>query len=102
MANFQKIQLTDSSSQSEEHSRGQNDGSGNGKSVTVLLPGDVTDGKNGVSMPNTIEMAIIKKLGKKRFKSALAGDGIHFSSEMSEEAVKEKLQCEFDILKNCR
>jgi len=90
------------SSQSEEHSRGQNDGSGRGKSVTVLLPSDVTVGKNGVFLPNTIEMAIIKKQGKKRFKSALAGNGIHFSSEMSEEAVKKKLQDEFEILKNCR
>ena len=105
MANFLEKHLTDSvsPSQSEEHSRSQNNGIGKAKSVTVLLPGDVTFGDKGeVFMPNTIEMAVIKKLEKKRFKSALAGNGIHFSSEMSEEDVKKKLQDEFDILKNCR
>lgn len=109
MANFLEIHLTDSSSQmvspskSDEHSRSQNNGSDKGKSVTVLLPSDVTVGNKGeVFMLNTIEMAVIKKPEKKQFKSALAGNGIHFSSEMSEEAVKKKLQDEFDILQSRR
>ena len=92
MANFQEIHLTDPS-------RSQNNGSGKGKSVTVLLPSDVTvSEKTGeVLMPNTIEMAQIKKSGNGRFKT-----GIHFSSKMSEKDVEKTLQDEFNILKNHR
>ena len=92
MANFQEIHLTDPS-------RSQNNGSGKGKSVTVLLPSDVTvSEKTGeVFMPNTIEMAQIKKLRNGRFKT-----GIHFSSKMSEKDVEKTLQDEFNILKNHR
>lgn len=79
--------------------KSRNNDGGKGKSVTVLLPSDVTVGeKTGeVLMPNTIEMAQIKKTGKGRFKT-----GIHFSSKMSEKDVEKTLQDEFNILKNRR
>ena len=92
MANCQEICSTDPS-------KTQNNDGGKGKSVTVLQPSDVTVGERTgeVLMPNTIEMAQIKKLRNGRFKT-----GIHFSSKMSEKDVEKTLQDEFDILKNQR
>lgn len=73
---------------------------GSGQSVTnFLLPSDVTSGaadKLKVFMPNTIEMAQIKKR-KEQFKK-----GINISPEMSEQDVKKTLQDEFEILRNRR
>lgn len=73
---------------------------GSGQSVTnFLLPSDVTSGaadKLKVFMPNTIEMAQIKKR-KKQFKT-----GVIISPEMSEQDVKNTLQSKFEILENHR
>lgn len=87
-------------SQIPEPSLSGNNGSGQSKSVTnFLLPSDVTSGaadKLKVFMPNTIEMAQIKKR-KEQFKK-----GINISPEMSEQDVKKTLQDEFEILRNRR
>ena len=63
------------------------------KSVVVLFDGDVTVRENGeVYMPNTIEMAQLKKPGKGQFAK------ISFTSEMTEEDVHRKLCSYFPIL----
>ena len=68
-------------------------GSVTGKSVVVLRHSDVTVGKSSVLMPNTIEMAQIKKALKGQFKR-----NIQFSSEMTELDVKRALIENFPIL----
>jgi len=63
------------------------------KSVVLLFDSDVTVGENGkVGMPNTIEMAQIKKTEKGRFVK------ISFSREMSEEDVHREICSYFPIL----
>ena len=68
-------------------------GDPNAKSVVVLFDSDVTVRENGeVFMPNTIEMAQLKKPGKGQFAK------ISFTSEMSEEDVHKALCFNFPIL----
>ena len=72
-------------------------GSVTGKSVVVLRHSDVTIGLSSVLMPNTIEMAQLKKPLKGQFKR-----NVEFSSEMSELDVKRALTENFPILKDER
>ena len=65
--------------------------------VTVLLTSDVKKQNEQVFMPNTIEMAKIKKKEKGQYVS-----GIKFSSNMSEEEVKGRILSHFPNLKNQR
>lgn len=63
------------------------------KSVVVLFDGDVTVRENGeVYMPNTIEMAQLKKPGKGQFAK------ISFTSEMTERDVHKTLRFNFPLL----
>lgn len=65
------------------------------KSVVVLFDSDVRVGENGeVRMPNTIEMAQLKKQGKGQFAK------ISFTSEMTKEDVHRALCVKFPILSN--
>lgn len=67
------------------------------KSVVVLFDSDVTVRENGeVCMPNTIEMAQLKKRGKGQFGK------ITFTSEMTVEDVRLALFLNFPILRNKR
>ena len=68
-------------------------GSVTGKSVVVLRHSDVTIGMSSVLMPNTIEMAQLKKPTKGQFKR-----DVRFSSEMSELDVRRALIQNFPIL----
>lgn len=69
-----------------------------GKSVTVLLPSDVTVGRTGeVFMPNTMEMAKIRKPWKGQFST-----GIEFTSTMTKEDVERELCNSFSILRDQR
>ena len=72
-------------------------GSVMGKSVVVLRHNDVTIGKSSVFMPNTIEMAQLKKPLKGQFKR-----NVEISSEMSEQDVKRALRDNFPILEHER
>lgn len=72
-------------------------GSVTGKSVVVLRHSDVTIGQTSVLMPNTIEMAQLKKPVKGQFKR-----NVEISSEMSELDVKRALIDNFPILKHER
>lgn len=68
-----------------------------GKSVVILLDADVKKNKQEVSMPNTIEMAQIKKKEKGRFKT-----NISFTREMAERDVLGVLLQNFPFLRNKR
>jgi len=72
-------------------------GSVTGKSVVVLRDSDVTIGKSSVLMPNTIEMAQLKKPVKGQFKR-----NVEIFSEMTELDVKRALTENFPILENKR
>ena len=67
------------------------------KSVVVLTRGNVGIRDGMVFMPNTIEMAILKKPDKGQFKT-----NIHFSSNMTETDVKSILMANFPILRDRR
>ncbi|KAJ7383829.1 hypothetical protein OS493_025701 [Desmophyllum pertusum] len=68
-----------------------------GKSVVILLSSDVTRRDVNVFMPNTIEMAQLKKQGKGQFKT-----NVEISSKMSEMDIERKLVEIFPILKEKR
>ncbi|KAJ7383816.1 hypothetical protein OS493_025688 [Desmophyllum pertusum] len=68
-----------------------------GKSVVVLRSSDVTRRNVYVFMPNTIEMAQLKKPGKGQFKT-----NVEISSNMTEMDIKMKLVEIFPILKQKR
>lgn len=72
-------------------------GSVTGKSVVVLRHSDVTRGTSSVLMPNTIEMAQLKKPGKGQFKT-----NIQISSKMTEMDIKRTLIENFPILRHQR
>ena len=67
-----------------------------GKSVVVLKPCDVVERDGTVFMPNTIEMAQLKKAGKGQFKK-----NVQFSSKMTESDIKGILVEKFPFL-NCQ
>ena len=67
------------------------------KNVVVLTRGDVGVRNGMVFMPNTIEMAILKKPDKGQFKT-----NINFSSNMTETDVKSILMANFPILRDRR
>ena len=67
------------------------------RNVTVLLATDVTKRNDQLFMPNTIEMAQIKKEEKGQYVR-----GIKFSDSMSEEEVKGRILSHFPNLKNQR
>ena len=64
-----------------------------GKSVVVLKSCDVTIGDNYVLMPNTIEMARLKKKEKGQFLT-----NVQISSKMSQEDISELLITLFPCL----
>ena len=64
-----------------------------GKSVVVLKPCDVVEKNGKVFMPNTIEMAKIKKTDRGQFKTNL-----QFSSKMKESDIKRILVETFPFL----
>ena len=66
------------------------------RSVVVLKTSDITVRDNDVFMPNTIEMAQIKKPEKGQFKK------VQITKEMTEGNVKEKLLETFPYLRNHR
>ena len=83
----------DDASIGEEPNAKRHRGDPNAKSVVVLFDSDVKVRENGeVSMPNTIEMAELKKPGKGRYAK------ISFTSEMTEEDVRKTLCFNFPIL----
>ena len=67
------------------------------RNATVLLATDVTKRNDKLLMPNTIEMAQIKKEEKGQYVR-----GIKFSDNMSEEEVKGRILSHFPNLKNQR
>ena len=67
------------------------------KNVVVLKESDVTRRNGYVAMPNTIEMARIKKPEKEQFKTQIC-----LSSNMTEEDVKQVLQEAFPFLEGHR
>ena len=66
------------------------------RSVVVLKTSDITVRGNDVFMPNTIEMAQIKKPEKGQFKK------VQITKEMTEGNVTEKLLETFPYLRNHR
>ena len=66
------------------------------RSVVVLKTSDITVRDNDVFMPNTIEMAQIKKPEKGQFKK------VQITKEMTEGNVTEKLLETFPYLRNRR
>lgn len=66
------------------------------RSVVVLKTSDITVRDNDVFMPNTIEMAQIKKPEKGQFKK------VQITKEMTEGNVTEKLLETFPYLRNHR
>ena len=81
------------SSVDEEPNAKRHRGDPNVKSVVVLFDSDVKVRENGeVCMPNTIEMAKLKRPVKGQFAK------ISFTSEMSEEDVHKALCFNFPIL----
>lgn len=77
----------------EEPNAKRHRGDPNTKSVVVLFDSDVKVRENGkVCMPNTIDMAQLKKPGKGQFAK------ISFTPEMTEEDVHKKLCFNFPIL----
>ena len=84
----------DDTSSGEEPNAKRHRGDHNAKSVVVLFERDVTVRENGeVCMPNTIEMAQVKKQGKGQFAK------ISFTSVMTEEDVHRALCLSFPILR---
>lgn len=67
------------------------------RNATVLLATDVTKRNDKLLMPNTIEMAQIKKEEKGQYVR-----GIKFSDNMSEEEVKGRILSHFPNLENQR
>ena len=67
------------------------------RNATVLLATDVTKRNDKLLMPNTIEMAQIKKKEKGQYVR-----GIKFSDNMSEEEVKGRILSHFPNLENQR
>ena len=65
------------------------------KNVMVLFSCDVRKRDGKVYMPNTIEMARLKRPERGQFKT-----NIEFIKTMTEKDVKEKLRCHFSILGN--
>ena len=65
------------------------------KNVMVLFSCDVRKRDGKVYMPNTIEMARLKRPERGQFKT-----NIEFIKTMTEMDVKEKLRCHFSILGN--
>ena len=80
---------------------GQSHSEGGGRNfyrnVTVLLSTDVNKRNDQVFMPNTINMATIKKKGKGQYVNRA-----HFSDDMSDEEVKRRLISLFPNLENQR
>ena len=68
-----------------------------GKSVVVLKSCDVTIGDNYVRMPNTIEMARLKKKEKGQFLT-----NVQISSKMTQKDVRELLISLFPYLRDQR
>ena len=68
-----------------------------GKSVVVLRSCDVTIGDNYVLVPNTIEMARLKKKEKGQFLT-----NVQISSKMSQQDIRELLISLFPYLKDQR
>lgn len=70
-----------------------------GKSVVVLRGSDVTRSRNEsvVFMPNTIEMAQLKKPDKGQFKT-----NVQISSKMTEKDIQKALEETFPILRRQR
>ena len=68
-----------------------------GKSVVVLKPCDVVERDGTVFMPNTIEMAQLKKSEKGQFKT-----NVQISSKMTEMDIKRILVETFPFLANKR
>ena len=68
-----------------------------GKSVVVLKDSDVTTGNENVFMPNTIEMAQLKKPEKGQFKTK-----VPISSKMTETEIKKMLVEIFPFLEHQR
>ena len=68
-----------------------------GKSVVVLKPFDVVERDGTVFMPNTIEMAQLKKSEKGQFKT-----NVQISSKMNEMDIKRILVETFPFLTNKR
>ena len=72
-------------------------GAPTGKSVVVLKGNDVVKRGENVFMPNTIEMAQLKKKGKGQFKT-----NVQISSRMQEEDIKRMLVGIFPFLEHQR
>lgn len=64
-----------------------------GKNVVVLKSSDVIISNDSVFMPNTIEMAQLKKKEKKQFVT-----NVQISSEMTQQDIKELLIISFPYL----
>ena len=72
-------------------------GANTGKSVVVLKDSDVTTRNENVFMPNTIEMAQLKKPEKGQFKT-----NVPISSKMTEAEIKKMLVEIFPFLEHQR
>lgn len=72
-------------------------GAPTGKNVVVLTNNDVEEKDCIVFMPNTIEMAQLKKPQKGQFKT-----NVQISSKMTERDIKQILEEAFPFLKNKR
>ena len=76
------------------HKKKKERGSPTGKNVVVLKPCDVVERDGRVFMPNTIEMAQLKKTEKGQFKT-----NVQISSLMTEMDIKNILVETFPFLK---
>ena len=72
-------------------------GAPTGKNVVVLKNNDVKEKDGIVLMPNTIDMAQLKKSQRGQFKT-----NVQISSKMTERDIKEILEEAFPFLKNKR
>ena len=72
-------------------------GAPTGKNVVVLKNNDVKEKDGIVFMPNTIEMAQLKKPQRGQFKT-----NVQISSKMTERDIKQILEEAFTFLKNKR
>lgn len=72
-------------------------GAPTGKNVVVLKNNDVKEKDGIVFMPNTIEMAQLKKPQREQFKT-----NVQISSKMTERDIKQILEEAFPFLKNKR
>lgn len=72
-------------------------GAPKGKSVVVLKPCDVVERDRTVFMPNTIEMAKLKKQDMGQFRT-----NVQFSSKMSDKDIKRKIVETFPFLEDQR